>query len=45
MAYLHIDEHLNIRELGLILTIFSEDLCGDGTACDPCVCKWKTEHD
>ena len=50
MAYLHIDEHLAntswyIRELGLIPTIFSEDLCGPGSACDPCLCKWKTEHD
>ena len=50
MAYWHITEHrVNIswyiRELGLIPTIFSEDICDDGTACDPCVCKWKTEHD
>ena len=50
MAYIHIDEHKAniswyIRELGLIPTIFSEDLCGPGSACDPCLCKWKTEHD
>ena len=33
------------RELELIPTIFSEDLCGVGSACDPCLCEWKTEHD
>ena len=33
------------RELELIPTIFSEDLCDVGSACDPCVCDWKTEHD
>ena len=50
MAYWHMGEHrakisVIFHELGLIPTIFSEDLCGDGTVCDPCVCKWKTEHD
>ena len=50
MVYCHIGEHRAkiswiFHELELIPTIFSEDLCGDGTACDPCVCKWKTEHD
>ena len=50
MAYWHIGEHRAkisgiFRELELIPTIFSEDLCDVGSACDPCVCNWKTEHD
>ena len=32
------------RKLELIPTIFSEDFCDDGSACDPCVCNWKPEH-
>ena len=50
MAYWHIGENRAkisgiFRELELIPTIFSEDLCDVGSACDPCVCNWKTEHD
>ena len=50
LVYCHIGEHRAkisgiFRELELIPTIFSEDLCGVGSACDPCLCKWKTEHD
>ena len=50
MVYWHIGEHRAkisgiFRELELIPTIFSEDLCGVGSACDPCVCDWKSEHD
>ena len=49
-VYCHIGWHrANISqafgELELIPTIFSEDLCGVGSACDPCLCEWKTEHD
>ena len=50
MVYFHIMEHrVNIsgifRKLELIPTIFSEDFCDDGSACDPCICNWKPEHD
>ena len=49
-VYCHIGWHRAkisgmFQELGLIPTIFSEDLCGPGSACDPCLCEWKTEHD
>ena len=48
MVYMHMIEHTaNIseifRKLELIPTIFSEDFCDDGSACDPCVCNWKPE--
>ena len=50
MVYFHIMENrVNIsgifRKLELIPTIFSEDFCDDGSACDPCICNWKPEHD
>ena len=49
MVYMHMIEHTaNIseifRKLELIPTIFSEDFCDDGSACDPCICNWKPEH-
>ena len=49
IVYFQISEHrMNIsqifRKLELIPTIFSEDFCDDGSACDPCICNWKPEH-